>query len=34
MIITTAEESKQLDREGMEIWGFPENVLMENAGRL
>ena len=32
MIITTAEESKQLDREGMEIWGFPENVLMENAG--
>ena len=32
MIITTAEESKQLDREAMEIWGLPEKVLMENAG--
>ena len=32
MIITTAEESKQLDREAMETWGLPEKVLMENAG--
>ena len=31
--ITTADESRSLDREAMTSYGFPEAVLMENAGR-
>lgn len=31
--ITTADESRSLDREAMKSYGFPEAVLMENAGR-
>ena len=30
--ITTADESRSLDREAMKSYGFPEAVLMENAG--
>lgn len=32
MIITTAEEARQLDKKAMDI-GLTEEVLMENAGR-
>lgn len=32
MILTTAEESRKLDRAAMEEYGLPEAVLMENAG--
>lgn len=32
MILTTAEESRKLDRLAMEKYGLPEEVLMENAG--
>ncbi len=32
MILTTAEESRRLDRCAMEEFGLPEAVLMENAG--
>ena len=32
MIVTTAEESRSLDRSVMEKYGLPEDVLMENAG--
>ena len=28
--ITTADESRSLDREAMKSYGFPEAVLMEN----
>ena len=30
--ITTADESRSLDLEAMKSYGFPEAVLMENAG--
>ncbi len=32
MILTSTEESRALDKRAMEDWGFPEMVLMENAG--
>lgn len=32
MILTTADESRLLDRRAMEDYGLPEAVLMENAG--
>lgn len=32
MIVTTAEESRSLDRSVIEKYGLPEDVLMENAG--
>ena len=32
MIITTAEEAKNLDEKVMNEWGLSEEVLMENAG--